>query len=68
MECGCGESENLRQIEVIPERMTMKIEVERDSSKIQEQVRRFQEFKFGESKTTWGILERFGLSDSSKDG
>ena len=40
--------ENLRQAKVMPERLTKKMEVEGDGSKIQEQVRRFQEFKFRE--------------------
>ena len=34
----------------MPERLTKKIEVDGDGSKIQEQVRRFQEFKFREFK------------------
>ena len=46
--------------------MTKKIEVEGDGSKIQEQVRRFQEFKFREFKITKSILEKFGLSDNCK--
>ena len=50
----------------MPERLTKKIEVEGDGSKIQEQVRRFQELKFGEFKITKGILEKFGLSDNCK--
>ena len=41
-------NETLREAKVIPERLTKRIEVEGDSSKIQEQVRRFQEFKFRE--------------------
>ena len=48
---------------VQPERVTKKIEVEGDGSEIQEQVHRFQEFKFRELKITKGILEKFGLSD-----
>ena len=58
--------ENLRQAKVMPERLTKKIEVEGDGSKIQEQVRRFQEFKFREFKITKCILEKFGLSDNCK--
>ena len=58
--------ENLRQAKVMPERLTKKIEVEGDGSKIQEQVRRFQEFKFREFKITKGILEKFGFSDNCK--
>ena len=50
----------------MPERLTKKIEVKGDGSKIQEQVRMFQEFKFRELKTTKGILEKFGLSHNSK--
>ena len=53
--------ENLRQAKVMPERLTKKIEVGGDGSKIQEQVRKFQEFKFREFKITKGILEKFGL-------
>ena len=53
--------ENLCQAKVMPERLTKKIEVEGDGSKIQEQVRRFQEFKFREF-----ILDRFSLSDNCK--
>ena len=48
--------ENLRQATVMPERLTKKIEVEGDGSKIQEQVRRFQEFKFREFKITKSIF------------
>ena len=59
-------TENLRQAKVMPERLTKKIEVERDGSKIQEQVRRCQELKFREFKITKGILEKFGLSDNCK--
>ena len=58
--------QNLRQVTVKPERLTKKIEVEGDGSEIQEQVRRFQEFKFREFKLTKGILEKFGLSDNCK--
>ena len=58
--------ENLRQAEVMPERMTKKIEVEGDGSKIQEQVRRFQEFKFREFKITKGIREKYGFPDNCK--
>ena len=58
--------QNLRQVTVKPERVTKKIEVEGDGSEIQEQVRRFQEFKFREFKLTKGILEKFGLSDNCK--
>ena len=58
--------DNLRQAKVMPERLTKKIEVEGDGSKIQEQVRRFQEFKFREFKITKGILEKFGFSDNCK--
>ena len=51
----------------MPECLTKKIEVEGDGSKIQEQVRRFQEFKFRElKKITKGILEKFGFSDNCK--
>ena len=49
---GVPNPENLRQAKVMPERLTKKIEVEGDGSKIQEQVRRFQEFKFREFKIT----------------
>ena len=49
----------------MPERLTKKIEIEGDGSKIQEQVRRFQEFKFREFKITEGI-EKFGFSDTCK--
>ena len=59
--------ENLHQAKVMPERLTKKTEVEGDGSKIQEQVRRFQEFKFREFKITKGILEKFGFSDICKD-
>ena len=38
--------ENLRHVKVKPERLAKIIEVEGDGSKIEEQVRRFQEFKF----------------------
>ena len=58
--------ENLRQAKVMPERLTKKIEVEGDCSKIQEQFRRFQEFKFREFKITKCILEKFGLWDTCK--
>ena len=58
--------ENLRQAEVMLECLTKKIEVEGDGSKIQEEVRRFQEFKFRELKITKGILEKFGFSDNCK--
>ena len=58
--------ENLRQVKVMPERLTKKLEVEGDGSKIQEQVRRFHEFKFRELKITKSILEKFGLSDKCK--
>ena len=58
--------ENLRQAKVMPERLTKKIEVEGDGSKIQEQDRRFQEFKFREFKITKGILEKFGFSTIAK--
>ena len=58
--------ENLRQAKVMPERLTKKMEVEGDGSKIQEQVRRFQEFKFREFKITKGILEKFVFSDKCK--
>ena len=58
--------DNLRQAKVMPERLTKKIEVEGDGSKIQEQVRRFQEFKFREFKITKGILEKVGFSDKCK--
>ena len=40
--------------------------MEGDGSKIQEQVRRFQEFKFREFKITNCILEKFGLWDTCK--
>ena len=56
--------ENLRQDKVMSERLTKKIEVERGGSKIQEQVRQFQEFKFREVKITKGILEKFCFSDN----
>ena len=46
--------ENLRQAKVMPERVTKKIEVEGDGSKIQE------------FKITKGILEKFGFSDDCK--
>ena len=58
--------ENLRQVKVTPERLTKKLDVEGDGSKIQEQVRRLQEFKFRDFKITQGILEKFGLSDNCK--
>ena len=58
--------ENLRQAKVMPERLTKKIEVEGSGSKIQEQVRRLQNFKLCEFKITKGILEKFGLSDNCK--
>ena len=58
--------ENLRQAQVMPKRLAKKIEVEGDGSKIQEQVRRFQEFKFREFKITKCILEKFGLWDNCK--
>ena len=58
--------ENLRQAKVMPERLMEKFEVEGDGSKIQEQVRRFEEFKFCEFKITKGILEKFGFSDNCK--
>ena len=51
------------QAKVMPERLAKKIEVEGNGSEIQEQVCRFQEFKFREFKITKGILEKFGLSD-----
>ena len=54
---------NLGQVTVQPERVTKKIEEEGDGSEIQEQVRRFQEFKFRELKITKVIIEKFGLSD-----
>ena len=50
----------------MPERLTKNIEVEGDGSKIQEQDRRFQEFKFREFKITKGTLEKFGFSDNCK--
>ena len=50
----------------MPECPTKNIEVEGDGSKIQEQDRRFQEFKFREFKITKGILEKFGFSDNCK--
>ena len=40
--------------------------MEGDGSKIQEQVRKFQEFDFPEFRITKGILEKFGLSDKCK--
>ena len=58
--------DNLLQAQVMPECLTKKIEVEGDGSKIQEQVRRFQEFKFREFKFTKGTLEKFGISDNCK--
>ena len=58
--------EKLCQAKVMPERLTKKVEVEGDVPKIQEQVRRFQEFGFREFKITKGILETFGFSDNCK--
>ena len=54
------------QAKVMPERLAKKIEVEGNGSEIQEQVCRFQEFKFLEFKITKGILEKFGLSNICK--
>ena len=64
--CRVPNPENLRQAKVMPERLTKKIEVAGGGSKIQELVRRFEEFKFREFKITMGILEKFGLSDNCK--
>ena len=54
-------AENLRQAEVMPERLTKKIEVEGDVSKIPEQVRMFQGFKFREFK-----ISKFGFLSIAK--
>ena len=58
--------ENLCQVKVMLGRLTKKMEVEGDGSKIQEEARRLQEFKFREFKITQDILEMFGLPDNSK--
>ena len=60
--------ENLRQANVMPERLTKKIEVARGGSKIQEKVRKFQKFKFREFKITKGILEKFGGCEAAASG
>ena len=59
-------TETLRQVQVMPERLTKKITVEGDGSKIPEQVRRFQEFVCREFKITKDIPEKFDLSDNCK--
>ena len=46
----------------MPERLTKKIEIEGDGSKIQEQVRRFQEFKFRESKKPKALKSSVSLT------
>ena len=58
--------ENLRQAKVMPERVTKKIEVEGDGTKIQEQVRRFQEFKFASSKSPRAFLKSSGFRTIAK--
>ena len=58
--------ENLCQVKVMFGRLTKKMEVEGDGSKIQEEARRLQEFKFREFKITQDILEMFGSPDNSK--
>ena len=58
--------ENVRQAKVMPGCLPKKTEVEGDSSKLQEQVRRFQEFMFRQFKITKDILEKCGLSDNCK--
>ena len=58
--------ENLRQAKVMPERLTKRMEVEGDGSKIQEQVRRFQEIKFASSKSPRAFLRSWGLRTIAK--
>ena len=56
--------EKLRQAKVMSESLMKKIEVEGDGSKIEEQVSKFQEFKFREFRITKGTIEKFGHSDN----
>ena len=58
---------NQRQANVVSQRLTKKIEIQGDGSKIQEQACRYQEFKFREFKINKGILCKFGFSDICKD-
>ena len=58
--------ENQRQAKVMPERLTKKIDVEGDGSKIPEPTSRYQKIKFREFKITMVNLETFGLSDTYK--
>ena len=57
---------NKHQEKVMPERLTKKIEIEEDGTKIPEHESQPREFKYREFKITRGILDKFGYSEDCK--